>query len=225
MESPLNESRFEDVTKAANKIARQNIANIVAKLREGKTLSISEQKAMERWQSESSAGEWVKDTTALAKELGLNRSAIYDARTRFPHEAPKKEEGTRRENLPAWQKFVAEKLIGKDQGTETLADLKAQLMREQIKLARSKNRRETGEVIDREVVEEMLALLGQKLDLLLRLKLEVELGPRVAGKTASEANLEGRELLDEIREVIASNISTFEAEAVQRSRTHDAVAE
>lgn len=220
MEAPLNEGRFEDVAKAASKIARQNIANIVAKLREGKTLSISEQKAMERWQSESSAGEWVKDTTALAKELGLNRSAIYDARARFPHEAPKREEGTRRENLVAWQKFVAEKLIGKDQGTETLADLKAQLMREQIKLARAKNRRETGEVIDREVVEEMLAILGQKLDLLLRLKLEVELGPRVAGKTAAEANLEGREILDEIREVVEANLSTFEASAIQKTQIH-----
>lgn len=220
MESPINDGRFEDVAKAASKIARQNIANIVAKLREGKTLSISEQKAMERWQSESSAGEWVKDTTALAKELGLNRSSIYDARARFPHEAPKREEGTRRENLVAWQKFVAEKLIGKDQGTETLADLKAQLMREQIKLARAKNRRETGEVIDREVVEEMLAILGQKLDLLLRLKLEVELGPRVAGKTASEANLEGREILDEIREVVESNLATFEASAIQKTQAH-----
>ena len=218
MESPINDGRFEDVAKAASKIARQNIANIVAKLREGKTLSISEQKAMERWQSESSAGEWVKDTTALAKELGLNRSAIYDARARFPHEAPKREEGTRRENLVAWQKFVAEKLIGKDQGTETLADLKAQLMREQIKLTRSKNRRETGDVIDREVVEEMLGVLAQKLDLLLRLKLEVELGPRVAGKSAAEANVEGGAILEEIREVVAGNISNFQAEALAGTR-------
>jgi hypothetical protein len=218
VESPINDGRFEDVAKAASKIARQNIANIVAKLREGKTLSISEQKAMERWQSESSAGEWVKDTTALAKELGLNRSAIYDARARFPHEAPKREEGTRRENLVAWQKFVAEKLIGKDQGTETLADLKAQLMREQIKLTRSKNRRETGDVIDREVVEEMLGVLAQKLDLLLRLKLEVELGPRVAGKSAAEANVEGGAILEEIREVVAGNIANFQAEALAEQR-------
>jgi hypothetical protein len=94
-------------------------------------------------------------------------------------------------------------------------------MREQIKLARNKNRREEGDSIDREVVEEMLALLGQKLDLLLRLKLEVELGPRVAGKTAAEANLEGREILDEIREVISGNIATFEGEAIKRSRTDE----
>ena len=37
----------------------------------------------------------------------------------------------------------------------------------------------------------MLATLGHALDLLLRLKLEVELGQRVVGKNAAEANVEG----------------------------------
>lgn len=42
----------------------------------------------------------------------------------------------------------------------------------------------------------MLATLGQKLDLLLRLKLEVELGPRVAGKSMAEINIEGAIIVD-----------------------------
>lgn len=211
----------EDVSQAASKIARQNVSNIIAKLRAGKTLSISEQKAMERWESEINDGEWVKDTSALAKELGLNRSAIYDARAKYPDEAPKKEPGTRRENLHAWQRFCAEKLIGKDVATQTLADLKAQLMQREIKLRDMKIARESGETIDRSVVEEMLGLLAQKLDLLLRLKLEVELGPRVVGKNAAEANLEGRMILDEIREVVNSNLATFEAEAITETRRLD----
>jgi len=48
--------------------------------------------------------------------------------------------------------------------------------------ARARNRHEAGEAIDREVMETMLATLGQKLNLLLRLKLEVERGQRVAEK-------------------------------------------
>jgi hypothetical protein len=208
----------ENISQAATKIARQNISNIVAKLRSGKTLSISEQKAMERWEAETNDGEWVKDTSALAKELGLNRGAIYDARAKYGEEAPKKEQGSRRENLRAWQKFCAEKLIGKDGASHTLADLKAELMREQIRLARSKNEREAGDVIDREVVEAMLVTLGQKLNLLLRLKLEVELGPRGVGMNAAELNVEGGVILGEIREVINANIATFEGEALDRSR-------
>jgi len=47
--------------------------------------------------------------------------------------------------------------------------------------ARARNRHEAGEAIDREVMETMLATLGQKLNLLL-LKLEVERGQRVAEK-------------------------------------------
>ena len=53
--------------------------------------------------------------------------------------------------------------------------MKAELLREQIKRERGRNRRESGDVVEREVVEAMLATLGQKLDLLLLLKLEVEL--------------------------------------------------
>ena len=197
--------------------AKANLGNIVKKLKAGKTLSTSERKALEEYQSKNSDG-WVKDTTLLAKELGLSRQAIYDARTRFP-DAPKKHEDGHRENLAAWQQFCAENVIGKDTETKNLADLKAELMREQIRLARAKNEREAGDVIDRDVVEAMLVTLGQKLDLLLRLKLEVELGPRIIGKNAAEANMEGGVMLEEIREVINANISQFESEALAQSRS------
>jgi hypothetical protein len=64
----------------------------------------------------------------------------------------------------------------------------------------------------------MLAILGQKLNLLLRLKLEVELGARVAGKSPAEANVEGGLMLDEIREVVNSNIANFQREALESQR-------
>ena len=197
-------------------LARRNVQNIAVKLKAGKTLTTSERKALNEFQSEQTGG-WVKDLSALAKELGMSRQGIYDVRNRFP-DAPKKHEDGKRENLVAWQAFCAEHLIGRDTATKNLADLKAELMREQIRLARSKNEREAGDVIDREVVEAMLVTLGQKLDLLLRLKLTIELGPRGVGMNAAELNVEGAAILSEIREVVNANIATFEAEALDRSR-------
>lgn len=94
-------------------------------------------------------------------------------------------------------------------------------MRRDIELRDLKLSRERGDVVEREVVQEMLSVLSQKLDLLLRLKLEVELGPRVAGKSAAEANVEGGLILDEIREVIAGNLARFETEAIKKSATED----
>ena len=88
-------------------------------------------------------------------------------------------------------------------------------MRRDIALRDLKLQRERAEVVERETVREMLRLLGTKLDLLLRLKLEVELGPRVAGKSAAEANVEGALILDEIREVVNGNLARFEADAIK----------
>lgn len=210
----------DDAPNPAELLAKANVANITKKLKAGKTLTSSERKALDEYDSKRTGGEWVKDTTALARELGLSRQALYDARARFP-DAPKKHEDGRRENLSAWQEFCAVKLIGKDTSTKTLADLKAELMQREIKLRDMKIARESGETIDREVVEEMLGVLAQKLDLLLRLKLEVELGPRVIGKNAAEANLEGRMILDEIREVVNNNLARFEAEAITQTRRQD----
>jgi predicted DNA-binding protein YlxM (UPF0122 family) len=206
----------DDAPNPAELLAKANVANITKKLKAGKTLTASERKALAEFDADKTGGAWVGGMKQLAEELGLSRQAIYDARKRFPDEAPKSD--GRRENVEAWRQFCAEKLIGRDVATKTLAELKAELMREQIELARTKNRRESGEVIDREVVEEMLGILAQKLDLLLRLKLEVELGPRVAGKSAAEANVEGALMLDEIREVIGGNLAKFKTDALRQQR-------
>lgn len=196
-------------------LSRANLSNIGKKLKAGKTLSTSERKALNEFESEQSGG-WVKDLSALAKELGLTRQAVYDARARFP-DAPKKHEDGKRENLVAWQQFCADNLIGKDTATKNLAELKAQLMQREITLRDMKIAREAGETIAKEIVDDMFATLAQKLDLLLRLKLEVELGQRVIGKNAAEANVEGALILDEIREVINSNIALYQNDMVARS--------
>ena len=115
-------------------------------------------------------------------------------------------------DMEAWQAFKARQNLGRDRLTPDLGALKAELLREQIKRERGRNAREAREVVEMKVVEEMLAILGQKLNALLTLKLTVELGPRIAGKSMAEANVEGSLIVDEIREVINSNLANFHRE-------------
>jgi hypothetical protein len=211
----MNPSEPKDVSEIRARLAKKNVENIAVKLKAGKTLSSSERKALVDL-GEVESGGWVKDLSSLAKELGLTRQAVYDARARFP-DAPKKHEDGKRENLVAWQQFCGDNLIGKDTATKNLAELKAQLMQREITLRDMKIAREAGETIAKEIVDDMFATLAQKLDLLLRLKLEVELGQRIIGKNAAEANVEGALILDEIREVINANIALYQNDMVARS--------
>ena len=146
----------------------------------------------------------------LAKELDVSHQGLHLWR--------QLEGAPETADLDAWQTFKAERGLGRVRATGELNALKADLLREQIRHVRAKNEREAGDVIDRDVVEAMLVTLGQKLDLLLRLKLEVELGPRIVGKNAAEANVESAVTLEEIREVINANIAKFETEALAQSR-------
>jgi hypothetical protein len=153
------------------------------------------------------------ELTGMAEAIGIDIRTLTNWRKRegFPHE------GTI-EEVKAW---ASSQGLGRIRDGGGLAELKAELMREQIRLARARNEREAGEVVAREIVDDMFATLAQKLDLLLRLKLEVELGQRVIGKNAAEANVEGALILDEIREVINSNIATYQGDMVARSANSD----
>ena len=85
---------------------------------------------------------------ALAAKLETSLQSLH--RWRQMDDAPTEP------NLDAWQAFKTLRTLGRDRPTSELAVLKAELLREQIKRERARNRRESGDVIDREVVEAML---------------------------------------------------------------------
>ena len=152
--------------------------------------------------------------TALARAVGVTRQTIYDWRKRegFPLNGSA-------DDVKAWADANGLQRVYITQDTGNLAELKAQSLQRDIALKDVKLAAMRGDVVDRAVVKAMLRLLGSKLDLLLRLKLEVELGPRVAGKSAAEANVEGSLILDEIREVVNANLARFETDAVKQSKS------
>ena len=114
--------------------------------------------------------------------------------------------------LDAWVAYKAKRGLGRDRGSQEIAALKAELLREQISKLRASNLREADAVVDAKVVSEMLKMLANKLDMLLRQKLEVELGPRMVGKNHAEIAIEGRLIHDEIREVLDNNIANYQSE-------------
>jgi hypothetical protein len=156
------------------------------------------------------------DLTALAAQLDIDARTLRKWRTRedFPH-------GADAAAVKEWANSQGlHRIYTKGEGG-TLADLKADVLRRDIQLKDLKIAAQQGNLIDRETVEEAIALIGQKWDLLLRLKLEVELGPRVAGKSAAEANVEGSRILDEIREVVNAGLARFQSDVVKQSKGRD----
>ena len=114
--------------------------------------------------------------------------------------------------LDAWVAYKAKRGLGRDRGSPEITALKAELLREQISKLRARNLREAAAVVETKVVSEMLKTLANKLDMLLRQKLEVELGPRMVGKNHAEIAIEGRLIHDEIREVLDNNIANYQSE-------------
>ena len=85
------------------------------------------------------------ELTAIAEALQIDVRTLRNWRKRdgFPHG----------EDSAAVKVWADRNGLGRLKDS-TPSELKAELMREQIRLARSKNERESGDVIDREVVED-----------------------------------------------------------------------
>jgi hypothetical protein len=154
------------------------------------------------------------ELTEIARQLDIDIRTLRKWRQRdtFPHGAGVAE-------VKAWADSQGlHRTYSKGDASELTA-LKAESLKRDIEIKDQKLAAMRGELVDREVMRAMLRTLGQKWDLLLRLKLEVELGPRVVGKSAAEANVEGSRILDEIREVVNANLARFEPDVVKQSKS------
>ena len=154
------------------------------------------------------------ELTEIARQLDIDIRTLRKWRQRdtFPHGAGVAE-------VKAWADSQGlHRTYSKGDASELTA-LKAESLKRDIEIKDQRLAAMRGEVVDREVMRSMLQLLIQKLALLHRLKLTVELGPRCAGKNAAEINAEGERIIDEIAEVFDANIGRFEPDVVKQSKS------
>ena len=107
------------------------------------------------------------------------------------------------ENVATWR---AEK---KPRAREDLEQLKCEKLQQDIEIGELKAARLRREQIKVEQVDALSRLIGQKLSLLLRQKVEVELPGRVLGKPIAEINAECVAIADEIREIVNGNLADY----------------
>jgi len=175
----------------AEKIRRANIANIIKKLKEGKTLTGSEQRALAEYEGKAEEGAndtWVPSTTALAKAMGVSRQAIYDARGKFPDEAPRQHPNGRKENLTAWQKFAAEKgiLIGANKPTETRETLLQEKLKREIERLDIMIAKERRTLVSVDEVDQMILDISLRQKQILFAAVQSELPIELEGLKAAE---------------------------------------
>lgn len=107
------------------------------------------------------------------------------------------------ENVTAWR---AEQ---KPREREELEELKCQKLQQDIEIGELKAARLRREQIRVEQVDALSRLIGQKLSLLFRQKVEVELPGRVLGKPIAEVNVECAAVADEMREIVNANLADY----------------
>jgi hypothetical protein len=106
-------------------------------------------------------------------------------------------------------------------GDGILAELQKQLLRAQIEHKKFQLARLRGDLIPWHLVQARLQLFANRLDMVLRQKLEVELGPRCAGKTVDEINAEALLTLAEITESIEAEIDQMRRDFVDQPTATD----
>ena len=135
----------------------------------------------------------------LAKALDVSSRTImrWEKEAEYPHR------NATPENVKAWRASRVPKLKG------DLDTLKCEKLQQEIdinELRMAKLRREQMSIA---AVDSLSRLIGQKLSLLVRQKVEVELPGRCVGKSIAELNVECAAVADEIREIVNANLADY----------------
>ncbi len=115
-----------------DKLRRRQIANIIKKQNDGKTLTAREERTLAE-AAETNADNFARTYEELASKLGVTRQTIWNVQKKFPHSYPRPGSDGRHD-VSQWFAFFDQHDIAKrQQCNEGDEDLKNKLLREQIR--------------------------------------------------------------------------------------------
>jgi len=209
-------------------IRKKNIANIIAKVRSGKTLTASEKKDLREYEQTLDAAAAASDETyttqgAVAKSLGVTSRMIRKWREDH-HDAPAKVD--KQEPLHAWQAFVERKGLSglQDEANASLEAMKIEEQRlrnlfrqSQVDLNTEKLLIMRGAYIPRDEIEAQLAPLIAEFQMLVTER-DIELSNWSPGHTTGEIRIKQRTTLDAVFDAIRNGASDLMATAQSQTK-------
>jgi hypothetical protein len=100
-------------------------------------------------------------------------------------------------DVDAWRRFIGENALGRPRSGE-VAELRAELLREQIATAKRRNQREAGDLIPKDALQEVIVDRATRFARLMRYEMEQNLPPLLVGQPIVQIRLELRDACDRI---------------------------
>jgi hypothetical protein len=206
-------------------IRRANVANIVKKLKAGKTLTAVEMKAIQDLEKEREHLPESANQQEVAALLGITARGLRKIRTEHPDEAPKQlPDG--KEDVRAWLAYVRSRPIGpnKVKGTNREA-LLCRRIEKQIELQEIQIQRARGQLLDLAEVESLHAAIFGTATSTLRQRVENDLPLQMQNKTVPAMRAECRRIVDEVLKGIQKGIEAWAEDRRRREVQADAGAD
>lgn len=174
-----------DAADLAGTARRSNVANILRRLKAGRTLTRAERVALDEYESEQKAKNGRRLLKLdLARELGMSRTTL-DGYLNLKDPPAPKPDAARRYSVDEVQRFIAENSAkaGTNAEIRTLREtlLRMQVERETIELDELR-----GRYVRKDEIGPAVAIIAAQLTDDLRLKFETELPPKYDGRTTLE---------------------------------------
>lgn len=172
----------------ATQAMKANIANILRKVKSGKTLSSAELRILAASGEDPKPSDLVT-TTRLAQMFGINRKTIAQWR-KEGLDVPEKVDG--QEPLQAWREWFAchpESGHGNAKPRADRETLLCEKLEVEIAIKRIELEVESGKVVEKAKVRESMAALGSVIKTMLK-KIANDLPPRIEGMQAAQIKVE-----------------------------------
>ena len=183
----------------ADKVLRADLNNIKAKVKAGKTLTSSERgiiaaHAGGKSLADQPEGGRASSKAELARALGMTRSQLqnFEKKEGFPKAA---DDGTY--DVAACVAYLSSEGVATDKEPGTIGELKAELLKEQIKKLKFQNEVERRKYIAKTEIAKELTRIVHQFKSVLYGALENELPPILEGMKAADIQVRMREALAE----------------------------